>query len=154
MAKQGSMFRLTIIVAVVLLLLGYAIFNTRLLISGPKIILEDLYNGMTVENDLIEIRGVAEGISYLSLNGRQIYVDQNHNFKEKVLLTDKINYIEIFAKDKFEKTQTKKITILNKNYNKEEKEIALSNAIDGLINVSFEEAESSDEKLELDEVFE
>ena len=46
MAKQGSMFRLTIILLIVGIVLTYVFFNTRLLIKGPEVEIYDLYDGL------------------------------------------------------------------------------------------------------------
>lgn len=124
MAKQGSFFKTTISVLIVLIIVAYTIFNTRLIIRGPEIELYDVYDGQIIEEDLIEIKGKAENISYISLNGRQIYIDENLEFKETLLLTNNINNIEIYARDRFGKETTKKIKLIGKNLDEfDEKEM-------------------------------
>ena len=114
MSRQGSMFKLTIIVLVVVLVLVYAFFNTRLLIAGPKVEVFDLNNGQIIESDLVEVNGKAENISFISLNGRQIFLDQENLFKEKVLLSNQITTISLYAKDKFDREIKKEIVLIKK----------------------------------------
>jgi len=116
MAKQGAMFRLTIIIMMVLTVVIYAVFNSRLLIKGPSVELFDIYNGQRFSGDgFVEIKGKADNISSLKMNGRTIYIDENHIFSEKILLTNTINPIEIYAQDKFGKSTTKSITLIYNN---------------------------------------
>ena len=112
MARQGSLFRLTITVIIILIVSLYTVFNTRLLIKGPEITLYDLKNGQKVEEDLVTIKGEADAISFLSLNGRQIFIDENKMFEERVLLTNRINKMEIYAEDKFGKTDMEKFILV------------------------------------------
>jgi hypothetical protein len=115
MAKQGSLFRLTVTIVTVLLILIYIIFNSRLIIKGPVIEIFDLRDGQVFENDgLVEIKGSAKNISYISLNDRAIFIDENHNFKENFLMTNEINTVEIYAKDKFGKETRKRLTLVYK----------------------------------------
>lgn len=117
MTRQGYMFRLTIIIAIVVLIIAYAIFNTRLIIRGPSVHIYDLVDGQIIEGDgLVEIKGEVQNATYISLNGRQIFVDEkDHTFEEKFLLTSRINYFEIFVSDKFGKTDRKKMILVYKD---------------------------------------
>jgi hypothetical protein len=117
MARQGYMFRLTIIIMIALLVIAYTVFNTRLIFRGPTVQFYNLQNGQVIEGDgLIEIKGEAQNVSYISLNGRQIFMDEkSHQFNEKVLLTSKINSFEVFVSDKFGKEDHKKITLVYKD---------------------------------------
>ena len=113
MAKQGAMFRLTILLIVVAIVVIYSIFNSRLLIKGPFIEIYDLKDGQILsEDNLVEIKGRVDNISSLTLNGRVIFVDENSNFNEKILLTNKVNPINICAKDRFGKSVEEKITLV------------------------------------------
>jgi hypothetical protein len=118
MARQGYMFRLTITIMIVLLIITYAVFNTRLIFKGPTVQFYDLRDGQIIEGDgLLEIRGAAQNVSYISLNGRQIFIDEkSHQFSEKVLLTSHINSFEVFVSDKFGKEDYKKITLVYKDH--------------------------------------
>lgn len=115
MAKQGSLFKLTLTIIIVFVVVTYAIFNTRLLIKGPEIEIIDLVSGQKIEEDLVEIKGKVNDISFISLNDRQIFIDENKMFKEKILLTNKINNVKIYAENKFGKSDLKEIILVKGN---------------------------------------
>ncbi|HRY30891.1 MAG TPA: hypothetical protein P5328_00665 [Candidatus Paceibacterota bacterium] len=88
-------------IIVVMVVIGYAIFNSRLFIEGPRIIIESPQNGGVFDAPLIKITGKALNISYLELDGRQIYTEENYSFSESLLLHPGYNIIQLVAKDKF-----------------------------------------------------
>jgi hypothetical protein len=88
----------------ILLIFSFGIFGlykARDFLLGPKIVIESPSNGQTVSSSYLEIKGAAKNISLLYLNGRQIFTDQEGNFKENLLLARGYNIIEVSAKDKF-----------------------------------------------------
>lgn len=58
-------------------------------------------NGSSVNSSFIEIEGKALNISYITLNDRQIFTNEEGIFKEKLLLSYGYNVITISAKDRF-----------------------------------------------------
>jgi hypothetical protein len=119
MARQGIFLKITISTAIVVIVLAYIVFNSRFLIKGPNIEELNIYDGQIFEEEnLIEITGKAYNISFISLNGRQIFIDEENNFNEKLLLTNKINPIEIYTEDKFGKTDIEKLIVIYKNVQK------------------------------------
>lgn len=112
MSRQGSLFKITISTLIVLIVVFYTIFNTRLIIKGPSIEVFELQDGQKLESDLVNIRGLAKNISFISLNGRQIFIDENSEFNERLLLTNEFNEIEIYTEDKFGKKEIKKLTLV------------------------------------------
>jgi hypothetical protein len=115
MSRQGSMFKLTITLLISVVVIFYVIFNTRLLFRGPEITIYELTNGQKVTEGLVEIKGKANDISFISLNGRQIFIDENQMFSEKVLLTNKVNVVEIYAEDKFGKKDLEELTLIKES---------------------------------------
>ena len=89
--------------AILLLILIYALFNARLLIAGPQIIIKSPENGSDFDRPLIQIEGEAHNTSFISMNGRPIYVNENGEFKEKLLLPEGTSIIKFDAKDRFER---------------------------------------------------
>ena len=92
-------------------IVGYFIFNFRIFIAGPDVIITHPQNGAVLEKDLIEVLGKATNINYISINDRAIFIDENGNFKELLLLSSGYNIIVIKAKDKFEREISKKIEV-------------------------------------------
>lgn len=82
-------------------LIAYVIFQGRYLIFGPQVHIDKPKNGTLVESGVVEILGRAINISYLSLNDRQIYIDTQNHFKEKLIAYKGRNIIKILGKDRF-----------------------------------------------------
>ena len=88
-----------ILLAVVII--GYALFQTRNIVRGPIIDVYTPRNGASVSESLITITGTAKNISFISLNGQQIFVDENGSFSQKLLLSYGYNIMTLYARDKF-----------------------------------------------------
>ncbi|MSU44564.1 hypothetical protein EXS45_00015 [Candidatus Nomurabacteria bacterium] len=93
-----------------MLIIIYAFFRSQDLIFGVKIknvIIDSLplrgkVTGRTrVENTVIEISGNTTNATNLTLNGREISINQVGNFNETIALLSGYNIINIKAKDKF-----------------------------------------------------
>jgi hypothetical protein len=97
-------------------IIGYSLYQARNLILGPELAITAPLNGATVENALVHITGTAKNVSYISLNNRQIFVDNKGTFNEDLLLAPGYNVWELQAKDKFGRVVSKKLElVLNKN---------------------------------------
>lgn len=90
-----------IILILVIIFLFFGLYRARNFLEGPKIVIESPIDGQVFTTSDIEINGQASNISLLYLNGRQIFTDQNGNFKENLLLAKGYNIIQIKADDKF-----------------------------------------------------
>ncbi len=67
------------------------------------------------------IRGKAPNAVYISLNGREIFIDKKGNFEEKIAVINGLQTVTIEAQDKFGHKSDKEIEI----YHKEKVEVAL-----------------------------
>jgi hypothetical protein len=104
-----------IIVSVVIIsLLGYTAYEIQKIISGPRITVLSPKNGIIISDPLVEISGIAENIKDISLNDRKIFIDEQGNFKEKLLLFYGYNVFVIKASDKFGKNTEKMIEVVYK----------------------------------------
>jgi capsule polysaccharide export protein KpsE/RkpR len=104
MAKNNtaSIIKTFIAIAVIIIIIGYTLFNSRLFIKGPQIIIDSPENGAVIsDKPLINISGKAINISHIEINGRQIYIEENDAFSESLLLDSGYNIIQITAEDKF-----------------------------------------------------
>jgi hypothetical protein len=112
--RTGFNVRLFVIIIFVVLLVSYGIFNARNLITGPTIeIFSPGQNTETGEN-VIDIKGQAKNVTFISLNEKPISVDMEGLFEEKLLLSPGSNIIEIRARDRFKKEIIKTIKIYYK----------------------------------------
>ncbi len=104
--KARFSIKAAIIGAFALVILFYAYYQTRNLISGPVIEVSSPQNGQTFTEALVEIVGRAKNAVKITLDDRPIFIDESGNFREKLLLSRGYNIIDLKAEDKFgEKTQ-------------------------------------------------
>ena len=64
------------------------------------------------KSPVVSIRGSAENAIYLSLNGREIYIDKDGKFDEQVALLPGLSVMTLSAQDKFGKSSDKNIDIM------------------------------------------
>ncbi len=99
----------------VLFLIGYSVFNSRFLLKGPEIAIAGLEpdsETIKTESKDFSLQGKALHSSFITLNNRPILVDENGNFNEKLLLSNGISIIDVYARDKFGKEVRKKIDVV------------------------------------------
>ena len=94
------------------LILGYSFYQSRSLITGPLITINEPENGSIVTRQLVTIAGAAKNINKITLDDRPIYVDESGAFSEKLLLSEGYNIIKISAWDKFSKKTEKTIEVV------------------------------------------
>ncbi len=79
----------------------YAFFISKDLIFGVKIKNVNIKDGAKMTDSVLEIKGNAKNAINLTLNGREISIDQQGNFDETIVLLPGYNVIDIKARDKF-----------------------------------------------------
>ncbi len=89
-----------------ILIIIYIILGSKDLIFGVKIKNVNLdglpaQSGATVTNNVIKLTGTAKNAINITLDGREISVDDQGNFSETIALLPGYNIINIKAKDKF-----------------------------------------------------
>ncbi len=95
---------------------GYSLYEARNIIRGPILEIFEPTDGSAIENPLIEIKGMAQNISSISINDRAITVDKEGVFNEKLLLSPGYNIIKLSAEDKFGRHTEKMLElVLNQN---------------------------------------
>jgi len=115
MRKNGSDYlKFYSIILFSILIVGYFIFNFRIFIAGPEIIITSPQNGEVSDKELVEVSGKAENVNFISINDRSIFLDNEGNFKEFLLLSSGYNIIVIKAQDKFKRNISKNLEIVYK----------------------------------------
>lgn len=89
-----------------ILIILYAFFRSKDLIFGLKIRDVNLdglpaQSGATVTSSVIKVTGSAKNAVNLTLNGREISIDEQSNFNETIALLSGYNIINFKAQDKF-----------------------------------------------------
>ena len=100
----------TIFIAVIVI--GYSLFSARHIIKGPTIVIEAPQNGEQTKSNFVEIKGKSQNLNYITLNDRQIFIDDEGNFKEKLILYEGENTLKLYGKDKFGRETTKYLQIV------------------------------------------
>lgn len=113
--KSKISLKLIVAILAVTVVLGYGLARSYDLLAGPKIELLDLTDGQTISQELVVVKGQAERIANLFLNGRQIFTNESGDFRETVLLFPGYNAVSLSARDKFGREVNKKIIIINQS---------------------------------------
>jgi len=71
------------------------------LIFGVKIKNVNITDGIKAADSILKVVGNAKNAINLSLDGREISIDENGNFNETIALLSGYNIINIRVKDKF-----------------------------------------------------
>ncbi len=108
-----------------LFIIIYAFFRSKDLIFGVKIknvniAVSEVPEALLMENsiskasgtNIIKVNGNAKNAINLTLNGREISVDQKGNFDETIALLSGYNVINIKARDKFGDSDEKNYKIM------------------------------------------
>jgi len=98
-----------ILLLVAALIGSYILFNTRLLIAGPQIIIQSPESGSVFSNPFIELRGTAKNTSFITLDGNQIFINNDRIFSEKLLLPPGTSIMKLVARDRF--NREKEVTL-------------------------------------------
>jgi hypothetical protein len=99
--KMRKILAITLWVVSITIVLGYGTWRALLFIQGPSITVETPRNGVVVSDPFIEIRGSAKNISFITLNGARIYLNDEGVFDEHMLLAYGYNVITTEAVDRF-----------------------------------------------------
>lgn len=91
---------------------GYMYLRSLDFLRGPILILGSIQNGSTVGNSLVAVSGSVENIAFLTLNGRQIFTNEEGSFLEKLLLAPGYNIITLEAKDRFGRVKTERLELV------------------------------------------
>ena len=84
-----------------LFIIFYAFWRSKDLVFGVKIKNVNIVDGARVENSVVNMTGNAQNAVNLTLNGREISIDQAGNFNETIALLSGYNVINLKAQDKF-----------------------------------------------------
>lgn len=104
-------FRVSLVAGIVILILAYGLFQARNLISGPEIVISTPENGESVNDPLVVVSGIATNINSITLNDRQIFIDKQGNFSEKLLVPEGYTIIKVAAQDKFGRSIERRIEL-------------------------------------------
>ncbi|MAZ41106.1 hypothetical protein CL654_03235 [bacterium] len=104
-----SFLPITLLIIVIAL---YSYGRARDVIFGPEIAITYPEDGSVLMDDLLVLQGNIKNAAFITLNGRQIFVDEEGTFNEKLLLHYGYNIIEIEAEDRFNQKEKKRLQVV------------------------------------------
>ena len=107
---RDSRFIRIILIGFFVVVLAYAYFEGRGLLTGPTISVSG--RAMEVSQPFITIEGQAQRITSLSMNGKAIPVTEDGAFSEPYVLSPGYNRIVLDASDRYGKTTERLIEIV------------------------------------------
>ena len=96
----GTVLRGLGVVLLIIVIILYVEFQARNFITGPTISLSGDYESVQYDRELT-LRGKAENIVTLTLNGKEIHTDEQGNFEEVVFLEKGYSIVTLYAEDRF-----------------------------------------------------
>lgn len=90
----------------------YTYLQSTNFLRGPIVSIETPRNGAIFDNPLITVSGSAEHVSAIALNGDPIFIDENGNFSQQLLLSKGPNIITVTAEDTFKRKVRKTVELI------------------------------------------
>lgn len=112
--KTRKYLKIFAISFLLILVLGYTGYEIHKVVFGPRILVTYPQNGALLSTPTLEITGVASNIKDISLDDRKIFIDEQGNFTEEVLLSYGYNTIVLRATDKFDRKTEKVLEVIYK----------------------------------------
>ncbi|OHA18741.1 MAG: hypothetical protein A2664_04515 [Candidatus Taylorbacteria bacterium RIFCSPHIGHO2_01_FULL_46_22b] len=109
-----SALKFSLIAIALLTLLIYGYFQASSIITGPVLTISSPRNGQTVSSTSpsVLLEGTATGVSFLTINGLQVFTNEKGIFARKLLLTEGYNIITVEAQDKFKRSVKKELQLI------------------------------------------
>ncbi len=102
--------RRAIIALVVLAIVAYGLFEARRLIAGPEITIDTPQDGSATSSTIVTLRGVAQNISFLTINDSPAYTDEAGLFVYRFAPPAGYTVVSVAAVDRFGRRTSKTIT--------------------------------------------
>lgn len=120
--RRSAKWWMTVTTFVVLfgVIFTFTFVKMRMVVRGVRIVAK-----IATEKDssIVKVQGLAKNAVYLTLDGREIFIDKNGWFDEPTALSPGVSVVTLSARDKFGKTSEKKFELVYK----ENKQVALIN---------------------------
>ena len=93
-------------------LLFFVYHQTRGLLAGASVSIQSPQNGALFHESTLTLSGTAKKVSFISVNGRQIFTDEDGKFEELLLLAPGYSIITVSAEDAFKRKVQKQIEVV------------------------------------------
>jgi len=98
-----------------LLIVGYGAFEARRLISGPEVTILSPLSGTATSSNTVSISGIAQNISFLTINDNPAFTDEQGHFFAVVSPPPGYAIFTVAATDRFGRRTVARaaVTVLN-----------------------------------------
>lgn len=103
--------KIWLFVSLLIFISVYFIFRVFNYISGPRIDIISPSQGEIIREDTFIIEGVVKNAKNIYINGREILIDEDGNFKEELIAKSPYTLITIKAIDKYGKQKEEVINV-------------------------------------------
>ncbi len=96
---------------------GYAAYRSQYIVRGPIITItypSETTSITLAANQPLIIEGKVQNSTSVNLNGRKIYLDENGNFREQLLLSRGYAIITLKAEDRYKRVSQKTLELMIK----------------------------------------
>lgn len=100
---MSSFLRKLLLGGIITVFAGYLAFQTKGFVFGSDLVIFSPDNGTHIKSSHIVVKGRAVGMSFLSLDGRNIFTDDEGFFEEELILPYGLNIIMIIGEGRFGK---------------------------------------------------
>jgi len=101
----ATFLKIVLIVGALATLLWYGHFQARFFLDGPQVTLLSP-SGTLHHERVIPVAGTAKNITDITLNGKQIYTDEDGNFTESLVLENGYTIMTVEVRDRYGRTST------------------------------------------------
>jgi hypothetical protein len=98
----------------VILTVGYGIFQARVLIQGPALAVHTPTPGETLTSTLYTVTGKAENITGLTINGKAVLTNSEGSFSHTLATPDGYGIILVEAHNRFGHSVSRRIEFVGK----------------------------------------
>lgn len=106
------LFKILLVAVIAILIISYAIWRSSDYTRGPSIDIFWPQDGREATSSTMQIIGQAKRINEISLNGKQISIDEQGNFEETIIIFPGMNWITLHVNDRFGRDLTRQLRII------------------------------------------
>ena len=110
--RQARIIKRSIVALIVLFIIGYAASRSITFLRGPSLAITNPEDYAVTNEPLVTVRGTAQHVAKIRLNGREIFTNEQGIFEDRLLVAPGYSIITITAEDSFHRSITKTIHIV------------------------------------------
>ena len=104
--------RYAILIALFIFLVAYSLYQARALLIGPRVGITSPKDCQVASDPIIVIEGQSRNVAWISLNGHQIFTDEEGNWSEKLIVSEGMSIMTVEASDRFGRETKKGVRIV------------------------------------------